>query len=387
MALFPLAIASCGSQSNPPEGSHGTEALILVGNDENGLVSVIEHGGDQGNVVIKTIPVGSGDMGDMVATTEGHVFINVTANNAVAAIDPIVEGTPELRNFLPVGTRPVHIYRDPEGTRVWVMNDGDATDGYCKTVGTNGTATSSVTVIQNHEVGEGGGGGGAGILGEVIGTICVGRGHHKAAFSEPSNEHPDVPHRVFVSNITDGPISVIDNDPSFDDYLKVIATIDLCNPAKQAVGCDTDITTPNNSSPHGIDYSLVSGKIYNADAGYGSVVVINPVTNTIETAIDIGYSNKAHVSPDGRFLIVKGTDKTSDTNHVIGKLTVIDVIYNSVTQVDITDVHPDSFESTPDGSKLYVTSATTGSDAQKSNLRNNVLLVYDTSTLPNLTPH
>ena len=383
VALLPLAIAGCGSQSNPPEVSHGPEALIFAGND-HGLVSVIEHGGDQGDVVIKTIPVGSGDIGDIVATTEGHVFVNVTANNAVAAIDPVVEGAPELRNFLPVGTRPVHIYRDPEGTRVWVMNDGDATGGSCKTAGTNDTAISSVTVIQNHELGEEGSGDSAGILGEVIGTICVGRGHHKAAFSEPSTDHPGTPHRVFVSNITDGTISVINNDPTSDDYLKVIAAIDLCDPAKQAGGCDTDITTPNNSSPHGIDYSPVSGKIYNANAGYGSVAVINPVTNTIETAIDIGYSNKAHVSPDGKFLIVKGTDKTSNPNHVIGKLTVIDVMDNSVTQVDITDVHPDSFESTPDGSKLYVTSATTGSDAQKSNLRNNVLLVYDTSTLPNL---
>ena len=90
----------------------------------------------------------------MVATAEGHIFVNVTANNAAAAIDPVVEGTPELRNFLPVGTRPVHIYRDPEGTRVWVMNDGLQPGGSCKTAGPAGTATSSVTVIQNHELAE-----------------------------------------------------------------------------------------------------------------------------------------------------------------------------------------------------------------------------------------
>ena len=376
------AIAGCGVQSNPPEGSHGPEALIFVGNNENGMVSVIEHN-SEGNSVAKTIPLGSGDVGDMAATTESHIFVNVTDNDQVAAIDPVVDGLPELRNFLPVGERPVHIYRDPEGTRVWVMNDGDATGGTCKTSGFGGAATSSVTVIQNHEVGNDEGSSGIGGLGEVIATICVGRGHHKAAFSFPTSDAPMVPHRTFVSNISDGTISVIDNEPASDNYLKVIATIDLCDPDRQANGCDADLSTSNSASPHGIDYSPVSGKIYNANAGYGTVAVIDPVTNTIAT-IDIGYSNKLHISPEGRFVAIKGTDKTSDTDHVIGKLTVINVADNSFIQVNIRDVHPDSFEFTPDGSKLYVTSATTGSDVQKANLKKDVLLVFDTSALSDL---
>lgn len=149
--------------------------------------------------------------------------------------------------------------------------------------------------------------------------------------------------------------------------------------------CDTDIATSIRSRPHGIDYSPVSGKIYNANTGYGTVVVIDPTTNVVDATIDIGFSNKAHISPDGRFLIVKGTDTKSDTNHVFGKLTVIDVADNSFQQTDIPDVHPDSFEFTPDGEKLYVASATSGSEAQKENLKNNVVLVYDTSNLPSLT--
>ncbi len=380
-ALLVFTLAACGSQADPPSGSH--EALIFVGNDGDGTVSVIEHGHD-GNTVSKTIIVGSGGSGDMVATTEGHIFVNVTDNNAVAAIDPMVTGAPELRNFLPAGTRPVHGYRDPEGTRVWVMNDGDATAGSCKTAGPGAIATNSVTVIQNHEV-DGGGGSGSGVLGEVIATICVGRGHHKAAFSEPSTDHPDTPHRVFVSNISDGTVSVIDNDPASAAYLTVIVTIDLCDPDKQTGGCDGDLATTNNASPHGIDFSPVSGKIYNANVGYGTVSVIDPATNTIEKTIDAGFVNKAHISPDGSFLLVKGTDKSSDADHVIGKLTVIDAATDTVAnQVDLMDIHPDSFEFSPDGAKLYVASATTGSDPQKTHLKNNLLLVFDASALPEL---
>ncbi|MBI4715526.1 MAG: hypothetical protein HY760_06285 [Nitrospirae bacterium] len=380
--LLVFILAGCAGQSDPPaSGSH--EALIFVGNDGDGTVSVIEHGHD-GDMVSETILVGSGAIGDLVATTEDHIFVNVTDNNAVAAIDPMVSGNPELRNFLPVGSRPVHGYRDPEGTRVWVMNDGDATSGSCKTAGPGGIATNSVTVIQNHEV-DGGGGNGTGILGEVIATICVGRGHHKAAFSEPSADHPDTPHRVFVSNISDGTVSVIDNDPVSADYLTVIATIDLCDPDKQSGGCDGDLATTNNASPHGIDFSPVSGKIYNANVGYGTVAVIDPETNTIETSIDAGFVNKVHVSPGGAFVLVKGTDKTSDADHVIGKLTVIDTATDTVAnQIDLIDIHPDSFEFSPDGIKLYVASASTGTDAQKANLKDDVLLAFDSSALPDL---
>ena len=383
-----LALTGCGSEFDLQK-SQGLEALIFVANDGDGTVSVIEHS-NGGNIVSKTITVGSGGIGDMVVTSEDHIFVNVTDNNAVAAIDPVVDGSPELRNLLPAGSRPVHAYIDPEGTRVWVMNDGDAASGPCMTAGPDGSATGSVTLIQNHEVeGGDGGGGGAGTLGEVIATTCVGRGHHKGAFSYPTADAPAAPHRTFISNISDGTISVIDNDPASADYLKVIATIDLCDSTEeQSLGnpvCDADLSTINKSTPHGIDYSPVSGMIYNSNVGYGTVAVIDPELNTVATAIDIGFANKAHISPDGRFLIVKGADAKSDPDHIHGKLTVIDTADNSFKQTDITDVHPDSFEFTPDGKKLYVVSASSGSTAQKVSLKNNVVLVYDSSNLPDLT--
>ena len=70
---------------------------------------------------------------------------------------------------------------------------------------------------------------------------------------------------------------------------------------------------------------------------------------------------------------------------MIGKLTVIRLSDLTFTQTNLTDIHPDSFEFTPDGKHLYVVSATSGSDAQKANARNNIVLLYDTSALPTLT--
>lgn len=177
----------------------------------------------------------------------------------------------------------------------------------------------------------------------------------------------------------------------------MIATIDLCDPIKQSGGCDTSLATVNGAVPHGIAFSPISGKIYNANVGYGTVAVINPIapidpvtkTMPVETIINIGFANKTHATPDGRFIVVKGTDKTADVEHVQGKLTVINVADNSFTTTTLPDMHPDNFEFTPDGKKLYVTTATsvnfaTGAPTHP-NQKNDRLLVFDTTALPALT--
>ncbi|HET8760488.1 MAG TPA: hypothetical protein VFN94_05445 [Nitrospiria bacterium] len=398
--LATVTVVGCGQAAVAPSANNaastGLEALVFVGNNGNGTVSVISHGHD-GNAVLNTIPVGSGAVGDINISSERHVFVNVTANNQVAAIDPVVTGDPVLKNFLPVGQKPVHGYRDPsDGTLIWVLNDANATSGTCATA-RSGAATNSVTVIQNHEVGGGGGGGSGGgqsTLGIVLKEICVGRGHHKAAFSYPSPTHQGVPRRAFVSNISDGTVTVIDSDPASATFGDVVGTVDLCDSAKQT--CDTDPTTGNGAVPHGIDFSPVSGLVYNANVGYGTVWAIDPITPALVDVnpatpevdpINVGYANKSHVSPDGRFLVVKGTDTASNADHVIGKLSVVDVSDHSVHQIDLMDIHPDSFEFSPDGTKLYVTTATSvasGNTVQPTTIKNNVLLSFNASALPQL---
>ena len=232
-----LTLAGCVSQSGPPAASPAPEARIFVGNT-NGKVSVIEHG--DANTLADPIDLFSTD-GDMVSSSKNHIFVNMGSANQTAALDPVGDAT-TFKKFIAVGQRPVHIYREaPDGSRIWVLSDGDSTTGVdTVTAACNTAQTASVTVIQNH----GEGGDDTESAGEVLATICVGKGHHKATFSYPTTDAPSVPLRAFVSNIKDGTISVIDNDPASADYLTVIGTIDLCNTAGEAAqgkpACDAD---------------------------------------------------------------------------------------------------------------------------------------------------
>jgi len=384
ISLFALAaVTGCSGQSGPPAGLSksspppGVEARIFVGNT-NGKVSVIEHGND-GNPIADTIDLFS-SVGDMASSTRNHIFVNMGSTNQTAALDPVGK-TVEFKKFIAVGQRPVHIYREaPDGTRIWVLNDSDPSTGIDTVTSSCNTAQAgSVSVIQNHDEG----GDEDGNAGEVLKTVCVGKGHHKAAFSYPTDNAPTVPLRAFVSNIKDGTISVIDNDPGSTaapnpNYLTVIGTINLCNPLKE-----TCPAAQSGAGPHGMFFSPVSGKIYNNNETHGTVNVINPAAtdfnNAIEQTFDIGFAAATYITPDGRFIIVRGAQSNPT---MTGKLTIIDVANPSPVTIDLPDVNPADLAFTSDGKKLYVASA--GSATPKNGQKSTVVQVFDASALPAL---
>jgi len=70
---------------------------------------------------------------------------------------------------------------------------------------------------------------------------------------------------------------------------------------------------------------------------------------------------------------------------VQGRLTVVDAVSGTVEgMLDLPDLYPSTYRFTPDGTRLYVTSAATGKGVQRDNLKKNVIQVYDTSALPAL---
>jgi DNA-binding beta-propeller fold protein YncE len=70
---------------------------------------------------------------------------------------------------------------------------------------------------------------------------------------------------------------------------------------------------------------------------------------------------------------------------VIGRLIVLDAAAGKVaTKLDIRDVYPSTYRFSPDGRRLFVTTAATGKGAQHANLKKSTVLVYDTSVLPEL---
>lgn len=314
-------------------------------------LSIIAHNAGTnnfiGNIVLDSNP------GDSKATINDHIFANLTNSNKVAVIDITTTGA-RLTKYIATGSRPVHVYQDPDG-KIWTMNDGNAgvdnINSACNTLG-----VSSVTIIQ-----DGAKGARDTDTASLIKHICVGKGHHKAIFTTN-------PKRAFVSNITDNSISVIDNDPISPNYLTVISTLNL----------------GTGAGPHGFSYSSVSNRVYISAQTAGNIIAVNPLTLVTET-ISIGKSGPSTASPNGQYIAIPGKDTTSDPNHVIGKVTILNASTNVFSTIDVADVSPDHMMFSSDAKRLYVASSLAGSGNQVTNLKQNVLLVYDSSNLPNLT--
>jgi len=314
-------------------------------------LSVIAHNSGT-NTLISNIVLDS-NPGDSKATTNDHIFANLTNSNKVAVINITTSGA-KLAKYIETGSRPVHVYQDPDG-KIWTMNDGNAgvdnVNSACNTLG-----VGSVTIIQD------------GVKGAVdtetaslIKHLCIGKGHHKAIFTTS-------PKRAFVSNITENSISVIDNEPTSSNYLTVISTLNL----------------GTGAGPHGFSYSSISGKVYISAQSAGSVIAVNPLSLTMET-IATGKSGPSTASPNGQYIAIPGKDTTSDTNHVLGKVTILNASTHVFSTINVTDVSPDHIMFSDDGKRLYVASSLSGSGNQVTNLKQNVLLVYDSSNLPSLT--
>ncbi len=261
---------------------------------------------------------------------------------------------------------PAYAYPEAGTPRLWFVNDGDKESG-CDALNC-GDGGSSIMIVDTDK-------------GEILKTLCVGRGHHVMAFSQPSAEFPAMPRRAFASNLLDGTIHVLDNDPASSRYLEIIQTLNLyqADKDKGAAG------VPNNAFPHGMEYSPRSGKIYNLNNGYNTVAVIDPIGMNVERLVEMKVSSNLLLSRCGRYLIGKGADRKGNPNQVMGALPVMDTASNAiVNHIELPDIYPSTYRFNPAGDRLYVTTAATGNDKQRETLNINRLLVFDSSDLPNL---
>src|SRR3569833_1137077 len=152
------------------------------------------------------------------------VLVGMSEDGRVILLDPRSKQI-RFETRFPADDFPAHIYQDPQSTSAWFMNDGDKET--CNDTLNCGDRGSSVTVIDHIDSSRA----------QFEKTICVGRGHHQAAFTFPSPQAPQVPRRAYISSLNDGTVSVIGNAPNdVASYLQVIATITLCEPAKEEGG-------------------------------------------------------------------------------------------------------------------------------------------------------
>jgi DNA-binding beta-propeller fold protein YncE len=349
--------------------------------------------------------------GDMQFSEGEWLFVNVGAGNAVSLIDPLSGAKPLFEDILQVGRRPAHIYRDPtDGQIMWTMIDGDATTGLDDVPATipdtntvvdcSTTDGGAVTILHNSHIPT------SGHVPEIIGKVCLfAKGHKVTAFSRGTN----IPKRAFVSSEVSGEIAVIDNEPTIGaapnpNYLKLINRIDLCDPAKESTQsapatCNpetgfpvTTAFTPNNSSPHGIRFSKTSNKIYSIQEGYGTIVEIDPATLAVTRTLDLATTSYTSfgITPDGKYLFLRGVDTATNGNSVLGKTAIVDLTGNQVDPlvitpfIDLQNIVPAGFRFAPDGKRFYMlaSNTATGSGAQPGNQLKNILLEFDTTGLP-----
>lgn len=339
---------------------------FYVGNRKTGAVAVV----DKANGKVRVEPIG-------VAAESGleqelkPIFIGLSEKREVILLDPATKAI-RIEAAFPADAFPAHIYEDPTSERSWFMNDGDKQTGNDRL--NCGDAGSSVTVVEHIDSSKA----------RFLGTICVGRGHHQAAFSHPSDHAPDVPRRAYISNLKDGTLSVIGNDPAeAGAYLKLIATINLCEPEREE-GI-SEATIPNNAFPHGLVYSSLTGKLYNLNNGYGNIAIIDPRSNEIEQRIPFKGHSNLFIAPGGRYIVGRGADRKSDPDHVVAKLSVLDVTDLGVTdRMDLQDIYISKYYFNGDGTRLYLTTSSSGSPEQQQNIKQDALVVIDLTALPKL---
>jgi len=337
-----------------------------AGNRKTGTIKVVNrHAGKTDIEAIKT------ESETDLAKDLKPIFIGLTEKQHVILLNPENKQI-EVRENFPEDAFPAHIYNDPTSQRDWFMNDGDKETGNDRL--NCGSSGSSVTVVENT----------ASSKARFLKTICVGRGHHQAAYTFPSKEAPDVPHSAYISNLKDGTLSVIGNDKNDSEtFLKLLDTINLCEPEKEE-GLTED-SIPNNAFPHGLAYSPLTGKLYNLNNGYGTIAIIDPRTNRIAERIPFKGHSNLFIVPGGRYIIGRGADRKSDPDHVIAKLTVLDLTNNTITdKLDLPDIYISKYYFNEEASKLYLTTSSSGSPEQQANIKPDALLVLDMASLPKL---
>ncbi|MDH4078296.1 MAG: hypothetical protein OEU68_00610 [Nitrospira sp.] len=411
LALIGLAACSSGDDTGTltPDGSAGLSGPIaFVNNTGDRSLTSVALRGDSNSAVLNTIPnttFGNLALGDMQFTSGEWVFVNISGindgqNNSqnvgtkVAALDPINSATPIHRTNLPTGVRPVHIYRDPtNGEVIWSMNDtitintttpGDDTINCNNPNRVGGPVEGgSVTIIHNSHQGPGA------HDPEIEATVCLlADGHKVTAFSQPTATDATIPRRAFVSSEIAGEVAVIDNEPNSSTKYQMIRRIDMCNPQKETCNPEnptgTTAFTPNDSAPHGIRWSKLTGKVYSIQEGYGEIAEIDPKTFDITNRIDLTSTpyTSFGISPDGRFLLLRG-DTTPPTGTKLG---VIDLGTANNPRTDFTipelaGTSPGTFKFSPDGKRFYILAGNAATATKKDRL-----FAFDASTLVPAAP-
>jgi hypothetical protein len=283
-----LAACGGGGGSDTPGPVPTAEQWIIVTTDTGNNIQVFQASASSpvqtpipqlGN----TINVTANGLGE-IHFANGKAFVTITTgrtdgplgleSGALAVVDVATQQVEDLVILESALTgnqsRAVHVYLDPEAKYLWVNNDGPSTPARptnyadCALPGAPVTCHPDSVFRVNVDPTD------PDYLDYT--EIVVGDGHKKSAFSRPHGTN-GAWKTFMTSSLSERRIDVIDDDPTHATYGQVIKTI-------RNVG----------GSPHGMDYSPLSGRAFAGITG-GGVVSIDA------TQLDLGGDDTVDI-PD-----------------------------------------------------------------------------------------
>jgi len=262
----------------------GASPFAYIANEESDNISVIDTATDK---VKATISVGSNPVGVAINPNGTRVYVANAHSNDVSVIDT---ATNTVIATVHAGSSPKGIAVNPNGKRVYVANEG----------------SNNVFVIDT-------------ATNTVVSKVITGKNPAAVAVSPDGK-------KAYVTNYGEKTISVIDTATN-----KVTATIST------GKGPEEIAVTPDGT------------KVYLVNSDNRSISVIDTATNRITSMMKVrGIPSGVAVSPDGAKVYVASNDET------FSSILVIDTSTDKVTTTIPVGPNPAGVAVSPDGKKVYV---------------------------------
>ncbi|MDW5551992.1 PKD domain-containing protein [Methanosarcina sp.] len=262
----------------------GALPFAYITNSESNSVSVIDA---TTNKVTTTIPVGSNPIGVTINPNGTKVYVVNARSSDISVIDT---ATNSVVATVRAGNFPQGIVVSPNGKKVYVTN----------------RYSNNVSVIDTG-------------ANTVVSTLNTGKSPAGVAVSPDGK-------KLYVTNYEDNAVSIFDTTTK-----TVITTISVGRGPKEIA------VTPDGT------------RVYVANSDSESISVIDTATNSVTNTLTVGgVPSGVTVNPDGKKVYVTNNDEYFST------VSVIDTVTNKITAAIPVGSGPMGIAVTPDGKKVYV---------------------------------
>jgi YVTN family beta-propeller protein len=286
--------------------------------DGDGIGDICDPGDTYPNIVLGTVPVGTGPYGGIAVSPDGEfAYVSNYGDGTVSVIKTIDD---TVMDTITVGTRPFGVSMTPDGAYVYVSNYG----------------SNSVSIIRTSD-------------NTVVESIAVGQGPFGISMT------PDGAF-AYVNDYAAGKVSVIStSDNAVTDTVTV------------------------GSGPFGVSATPDGAYVFVSNFGSDTVSVIQTSDNSVTQSIPVGDGpSSVSVTPNGKFAYVSNFfDNSISVIQTSG-----DPAGNSVIKTIPVGNWPDGVSVTPNGAFVYVNNYSDGTVSVIRTFDNSVIDTITVGTKP-----